>query len=54
MTEDSRLERRTYYIYNNSSCILKDEWPEVASIGMVVRERIIIHRDDDGEIMDDP
>jgi len=49
----SRLERRTYYIYNDASCILKDEWPDVASIGMVVRERLVIHRDSDGEIMDE-
>jgi len=49
----SRLERRTYYIYNDAACILKDEWPDVASVGMVVRERLVIHRDDDGEIMDE-
>jgi predicted transposase YbfD/YdcC len=49
----SRIERRTYYVLNDSSCIFKDEWPDVAAIGMVVRERLVIHRGEDGEIMDE-
>ena len=49
----SRIERRTYYVWNDASCIFKDEWPYVASIGMVVRERFLIHRGEDGEIIDE-
>jgi predicted transposase YbfD/YdcC len=49
----SRLERRTYYIYNDASCVFKDKWPDVASIGMAVRERLVIHRDEDGEIIEE-
>ncbi|MCL2124642.1 MAG: ISAs1 family transposase [Oscillospiraceae bacterium] len=47
----SRIERRTYYVWNDASCIFKDEWPEVAAVGMAVRERLVIHRDEDGEII---
>jgi len=49
----SRLERRTYYVWNDASCIPKDEWPDVAGVGMAVRERLVIHRDEDGEIIDE-
>jgi len=49
----SRIERRTYYIWDDTSCIIKEEWPEVASIGMAIRERLVIHRDEDGEIKDE-
>jgi predicted transposase YbfD/YdcC len=49
----SRMERRTYYILNDSSCVFKDEWPDVAAVGMVIRERLLIHRDENGDIMDE-
>jgi predicted transposase YbfD/YdcC len=49
----SRIERRTYYVWNDASCVFKDEWPDVAAVGMVVRERLVIHRGEDGEIMDE-
>ena len=49
----SRIERRTYYVWNDASCILKEEWPEVAGVGMAVRERLVIHRGEDGEIMNE-
>jgi len=49
----SRIERRTYYVWNDASCIIKDEWPHVASVGMAVRERLIIHRDENGEIINE-
>jgi predicted transposase YbfD/YdcC len=49
----SRIERRTYYVWNDASCVFKDEWPDVAAVGMAVRERLLIHRDEDGEIMDE-
>ena len=49
----SRIERRTYYVCNDASCVLKDEWPDVAAVGMAVRERMVIHRGEDGEIMDE-
>ena len=51
--DHSRIERRTYYVWNDSSCILKDEWPEVSSVGMAVRERLLIHKDESGEIIDE-
>ena len=47
----SRIDRRTYYVWNEASCILKEEWPEVSAVGMVVRERLVIHRGEDGEIL---
>jgi len=49
----SRIERRTYYVWNDASCVFKDEWPDVAAVGMVVRERLVIHRGEDGEIMNE-
>ena len=49
----SRIERRTYYVWNDTSCIVKEEWPEVAGVGMAVRERLVIHRGEDGEILDE-
>ena len=49
----SRIERRTYYVWNDASCISKEEWPEVAGVGMAVRERLVIHRREDGEIMNE-
>jgi len=49
----SRIERRTYYVWNDPSCIWEEEWPEVAGVGMAVRERLNIHRDEDGEIIDE-
>jgi predicted transposase YbfD/YdcC len=47
----ARIERRTYYVWNDTSCICKDEWPDVAAIGMAVRERLVIHRGEGGEIL---
>ena len=47
----SRIERRTYYVWNDASCIFKDEWQEVAAVGLAVRERLVIHRGEDGEIL---
>lgn len=49
----SRIERRTYYVLNDASCVFKDEWPDVAGVGMVLRERLVIHRDEDKEIIDE-
>lgn len=47
----SRIERRTYYLWNDTSCLNRDEWPEVAGVGMVIRERLVIHRGTDHEIL---
>jgi predicted transposase YbfD/YdcC len=33
--------------------VFKDEWPDAAAVGVVVRERLVIHRDEDGEIMNE-
>jgi len=49
----SRIERRTYYVWNDPSCIDREEWPKIAGVGMAVRERLVIHRDKDGEIIDE-
>jgi len=49
----SRIERRTYYVWNDTACISKEEWPEVAGVGMAVRERLVIHRDGAGDIIDE-
>jgi len=49
----SRIERRTYYVWNDASCVFKDEWPDVAAVGMVVRERLVIHRGEEGEMTDE-
>jgi predicted transposase YbfD/YdcC len=49
----SRIERRTYYVWNDTSCLSKDEWPHVAGLGMAVRERLLIHRNESGEIMNE-
>jgi predicted transposase YbfD/YdcC len=49
----SRIERRTYYVWNDNSCLSKKDWPHVAGIGMAVRERLVIHKDEDGEIIDE-
>ena len=49
----SRLERRTYYVWNDASCISKEEWPHVSGVGMAVRERLVIHKNDAGEIIDE-
>ena len=49
----SRIERRTYYVCNDASCVFKEDWPDVAAVGMAVRERLVIHRGEDGEIMDE-
>jgi predicted transposase YbfD/YdcC len=37
----------------DATCVFKDEWPDVAAVGMVVRERLVIHRNQDGEIVDE-
>lgn len=50
----SRIERRTYYVLNDASCVFNEDWPEVAAVGMVVRERLVIHRGEDGEITEEP
>ena len=49
----SRIERRTYYVWNDPACILNEEWPEVACVGMAVRERLVIHRGEDKEIINE-
>jgi len=49
----SRLERRTYYLLNDTACIDKEKWPGIAALGMVVRERLNIHRDENGVILDE-
>lgn len=53
--DHSRIERRTYYALKDNSCINLDEWPHVESVGLVFRERQVIKRDEQGEIIgEDP
>ncbi len=47
------MERRTYYVYNDPASILKEEWPHVAALGMVIRERLVIQRQADGQIKEE-
>ena len=49
----SRIECRTYYVWNDPTCVCKEEWPEVAGVGVAIRERLVIHRDGEGEIIDE-
>jgi predicted transposase YbfD/YdcC len=51
--DHSRIERRTYYVSSDVAFILKEEWPEVKSIGLAVRERLVIRKDEEGEIIDE-
>jgi len=48
----SRIERRTCYVLNDNACVDSDEWPHIASVGMVFRERLIVKKGADGEIID--
>lgn len=48
----SRIERRTYYILNSNACVNGAIWPYVKSVGMVIRERLVIKRDSSGEILE--
>jgi len=52
-TDHSRIERRTYYLLDDVSCIDKIEWSSVVMLGMVVRERQQIHRNEDGSIIEE-
>jgi predicted transposase YbfD/YdcC len=47
----ARIERRTYYVCKNPESVNTEEWPCVAGIGMVVRERTVIHRDSEDEVL---
>ena len=50
-----RFERRSCYVLNDVSCVDLDLWPDVKSIGLVRRERLIIHRDEnDNAISEEP
>jgi len=49
----SRIERRTHYVLNDSTCVFKADWPDVTGVAMAVRERLVIHRDSNGEVIDE-
>jgi predicted transposase YbfD/YdcC len=49
----SRIERRTYYVWDDPGCISGKGWEGVACIGMVSRERLVIRRSEAGEIIKD-
>lgn len=44
-----RIEHRSYYLSNNTSCIKNKEFKEVKAIGYVVRERQIPRKSKDGK-----
>jgi len=50
--DHSRIERRTYYVLNDNSCINPEEWALIKSMGLVIRERLAIQRDSEGEIIE--
>ena len=52
-SDHGRIEKRTYYTSTDISCIDREKWPTVRCIGYTVRERQIIHRDSEGEILDE-
>jgi predicted transposase YbfD/YdcC len=47
-----RIERRTYYSWPDTSCIQNEAWSQVKAVGMAVRERLVIRRDNEGNIID--
>jgi predicted transposase YbfD/YdcC len=47
----ARIERRTYYVCQNPESIDAKQWPNVVSAGMVIRERTVIHKDEDGNVL---
>jgi predicted transposase YbfD/YdcC len=46
----SRMDRRTYHVWNEGGSLVEKEWPGVKAVGMVIRERLQIHYLDNGEI----
>jgi predicted transposase YbfD/YdcC len=51
--DHGRIERRSYHVYNSDECIDKEAWPDVKSVGMVKRERMVIRRNAAGDIIDE-
>jgi predicted transposase YbfD/YdcC len=47
----SRMEKRSYYVWPDTACIDRGEWPDVECIGLAVRERTVIRKDKDGNIL---
>jgi predicted transposase YbfD/YdcC len=47
----ARIERRTYYVYKAPESESVMEWPGAESIGMVIRERTILHRDSEDNVV---
>ena len=50
--DHGRIERRTCYVLNDSACVNGEDWPEVKGVGLVFRERLVIKRDVDGNVLD--
>lgn len=50
--DHGRIERRTCYILNDNACVNGEDWPEVMSVGLVFRERLVIKRDINGDVLD--
>jgi predicted transposase YbfD/YdcC len=50
----SRIERRTYYTCDNVRSVDIGKWPSVAAAGMVIRERMPICKDGEGDILAQP
>ena len=51
--DHGRIEKRHYAVFNNTDCIDKELWPHIKSIGWVERERLIVHKDKYGNILEE-
>jgi len=51
--DHSRIEHRKYYVYHAPECIDPKEWEHVESLGMIIRERQEIHKDEEGNILEE-
>jgi predicted transposase YbfD/YdcC len=51
--DHGRIERRSYHVYSSAECVDKEMWPHAQSVGMVVRERLVIKRNEAGDIIED-
>jgi predicted transposase YbfD/YdcC len=47
----ARIERRTYYVCKDPESPSVKEWPGATGVGMVIRERTVIHRDSEDNVL---
>lgn len=51
--DHSRIEHRKYYVWGAPECIDPKEWEHVESLGLVIRERLEIHKDEAGNVLEE-